>query len=111
MMNLITNAIAATSATTAAPESAGMGTYIYLIAIVAMLYFMVILPQTKRAKAQRQLIASIQKGDEVVTSGGILGKIAEINDDFMTLSIAPAVEITVQKGSVVTSLPKGTLKW
>nr|NIO42480.1 preprotein translocase subunit YajC [Burkholderiales bacterium] len=75
-----------------------------------LLYFLMIRPQAKRAKEHRAMLQALQKGDEVVTSGGTLGKITNIGDQFVTLEIAPTVEIKVQKPSVQTLLPKGTLK-
>ena len=81
-----------------------------LVILILFMYFMVIRPQTKRAKEHRNLVSNLKKGDEVVTAGGILGKIDEISDDFITLTIAEKTNIKVQKGSVSGFVPKGTLK-
>ena len=74
------------------------------------MYFLVIRPQSKRAREHRNLIADLQTGDEVLTSGGILGKIIKIADNFVILKIAENVEVKVQKSAVVMNLPKGTEK-
>lgn len=79
-------------------------------AIFVLFYFMLIRPQNQRAKAQRNLLASLQKGDEVIVSGGILGKIVELNEQYIKLSIAEGCEVNVQRQAVNTVLPKGTLK-
>lgn len=71
---------------------------------------MIIRPQMKQAKEQRNMIAALQKGDEVVTSGGIVGKVTKVTDAFITLEIATNTEITVQKHAIQSALPKGTIK-
>jgi preprotein translocase subunit YajC len=71
---------------------------------------MIIRPQMKAAKEQRNMIAALQKGDEVITSGGIVGKVSKVTDAFVTVEIAANTEITVQKQSVQSALPKGTIK-
>ena len=74
------------------------------------MYFFILRPQTKRAKEQRELINNLAKGDEVVTSGGLSGKITKISDDFISLAISDNVEVQMQKNAVTAVLPKGTLK-
>ena len=81
-----------------------------LVLMFVLLYFLLLRPQMKRAKEQKQMIASLQKGDEVVTSGGTLGRITKVSDNYVSVEIAPNVEITVQKPSIQLLLPKGTLK-
>jgi preprotein translocase subunit YajC len=81
-----------------------------LIAMFVLLYFLLLRPQMKRAKEQKQMIASLQKGDEVITSGGTLGRVTKVSDNYISLEIANNVEVTVQKSAVQTLLPKGTLK-
>lgn len=81
-----------------------------LILLFVLLYFLMIRPQAKRAKEHRAMLQALQKGDEVVTGGGALGKINHVGEQFVTLEIAPNVEIKVQKPSIQTVLPKGTLK-
>ena len=83
---------------------------IMLAVFFAVFFFFVIRPQMKRAKDHRTMIASIGKGDEVVTSGGILGRVDEIGDAFIALEIADGVRIKVQKHAISAVLPKGTLK-
>ena len=77
---------------------------------ILIFWLLVLRPQSKRAKEHRELIGGLSKGDEVVTNGGIAGKVTKVADDFLTLEIADGVEIKVQKVAVVTALPKGTLK-
>jgi preprotein translocase subunit YajC len=83
---------------------------IILIVFVAVFYFLLIRPQQKRAKDQQAMLSRLASGDEVVTSGGILGRITEVNDTFITLEVADGVRIKVQKGQISQLMPKGTLK-
>ena len=83
---------------------------VMMIPLIALFYFMIIRPQMKAAKEQRAMIAALQKGDEVITSGGIVGKISKVSDTFVSVEIAPNTEITVQKQAVQSALPKGTIK-
>ncbi|HNC53110.1 MAG TPA: preprotein translocase subunit YajC [Accumulibacter sp.] len=90
-----------------------MGGFMQLLPIILMfvvLYFLMIRPQMKRAKEHKALIEALAKGDEVVTGGGIAGRITRVSDNFLTLEVAEAVEIQVQKQAVTLVLPKGTLK-
>lgn len=80
------------------------------VVIFVLFYFMLIRPQMKRAKEQKKMIAALQKGDEVITTGGVLGKITKVSDQYMSLEIADNVVIQVQKATVQTLLPKGTMK-
>ena len=87
--------------------------YIGLLPIVLMfvlLYFLMIRPQMKRAKEQKQMVEALQKGDEVLAAGGVLGRITEMRDAYVSLEIAPGIEISVQRSAVQTLLPKGTMK-
>ena len=87
--------------------------YIGLLPIVLMfvlLYFLMIRPQMKRAKEAKAMIEALQKGDEVITAGGVLGRITKLSDAYVSLEIAPNTEIAVQKSAVQVLLPKGTLK-
>ncbi len=81
-----------------------------LILIFVVFYFLLIRPQQKRAKEQKAMLGALQKGDEVVTAGGIVGKIGKLTDQYAALEVAPNVEITVQRQSVAQLLPKGTIK-
>jgi preprotein translocase subunit YajC len=74
------------------------------------MYFMMIRPQAKRQKEHRAMIAALAKGDEVVTNGGIAGRVDEVGESFLTIEVAPNVKVKLQKGAVSQVLPKGTLK-
>lgn len=78
--------------------------------LFGVFYFLMIRPQMKRAKEQRSMAAALAKGDEVITTGGLLGRIEDISESFITLEVAPNVKLKLQKGAVTTVLPKGTLK-
>lgn len=81
-----------------------------IVMIFALFYFIVIRPQAKRSKEQKLMIEALQKGDEVVTSGGVLGRVVKISGSYIALEIAANTEINVLKTSIQTLLPKGTLK-
>ena len=85
-------------------------TFLPMIAIVVVFYFLLIRPQQKRAKETKAMLQALQKGDEVVTAGGIVGKISKLTDAYANIEIAPSVEITVQRSAISLLLPKGTLK-
>jgi preprotein translocase subunit YajC len=89
---------------------ADLMTFLPMIAIFVVFYFLLIRPQQKRAKETRAMLDALQKGDEVVTAGGIVGKIAKLTDQYATVEIAPSVEINVQRGAISQILPKGTVK-
>jgi len=81
-----------------------------IVLMFVLLYFMLIRPQMKRAKEHKTMTEALQKNDEVITTGGVLGKITKVGDSYVTLEIASGVEVNVQKGAVQTLLPKGTIK-
>ena len=81
-----------------------------MVLIFAVMYFMVIRPQSKRTKAHRALVAALAEGDEVLASGGIVGRITSVAEQFVTLEVARDVQVKVQRQSVSTVLPKGTIK-
>jgi preprotein translocase subunit YajC len=85
-------------------------TILPLVLIFVVFYFLLIRPQTKRAKEHKEMVAKLATGDEVVTTGGILGKVTGVNDNFVTVEIASGVEIKVQKFQVAQLMPKGTVK-
>jgi preprotein translocase subunit YajC len=87
-----------------------MTTFLPLILMFVVMYFLMIRPQQKRAKEQKQMMDALTKGDEVVTAGGILGKVTKVTETYVTLEVAPNTEVTFQKHAVTTLLPKGTLK-
>jgi len=84
--------------------------FLPLIGIVVIFYFLLIRPQTKRAKEQKIMRDALQKGDEIIISGGELGRVVSAGEHYITMELAPNVEITVLKSSIQTLLPKGTLK-
>jgi preprotein translocase subunit YajC len=81
-----------------------------LVLIFAVFYFLLIRPQNKRQKEHKEMVANIAVGDEVVTAGGVLGKIIEIKEQFLRLQIADGVEVKVQRHTIGTVMPKGTIK-
>jgi len=85
-------------------------TFLPMIAIFVVFYFLLIRPQQKRAKETKAMLEALQKGDEVITAGGIVGKISKLNDQYAAVEIAPNVEISVQRGAISQLLPKGTIK-
>lgn len=93
----------------AAPEGGLLG-FIPLILIFVIFYFLIIRPQVKRAKEHKKLTESVAKGDEVVTGGGLLGKVTDVSDNFVTLEISEGIEVKVQRQSVASLVPKGTIK-
>ncbi|MEY3183107.1 MAG: hypothetical protein RLZ35_1092 [Pseudomonadota bacterium] len=99
-------------ADTAGPNgmSGAMSQLVLLGGFFAIFYFFILRPQNKRAKAHRDLLAQLSKGDEVTTNGGILGKVTRVADDFLLLMVAEGVEIRVQKQAVAHVMPKGTFK-
>jgi preprotein translocase subunit YajC len=94
----------------AAGGDAGLMSFLPIILMFVLLYFLMIRPQMKRAKETKAMIEALQKGDEVVTAGGIVGRISKIGEQYVSLEIAPDTEISVQKAAVQMLLPKGTLK-
>jgi preprotein translocase subunit YajC len=88
----------------------GMMSFLPLIAMFAVLYFIMIRPQIKRQKEHRKMLAAIAKGDEVVTSGGLVGEVVKISDAYIGIEIADKVEVTAQKNAVTAILPKGTFR-
>ena len=94
----------------AAPGGSDLMTFLPMIAIFVVFYFLLIRPQQKKAKEAKAMLEALQKGDEIVTAGGLLGKISKLNDQYATIEIAPNTEITVQRQAVSQLLPKGTIK-
>lgn len=109
MSFFISNAYAA-AAPTAAPGGDPMTGMLFFIGMIVIFYFLLIRPQQKRAKEHRKMVEAIGKGDEVVTNGGVLGKIVEVGEQYLTLEIADGVNIKLQRNAVATVLPKGSLK-
>lgn len=105
-----TAAPAASAANGATPQGGGFGTLIFLGLFFVFFYLFFFRPQTKRAKEHRNMISKLTVGDEIITSGGILGVITKLGDNFADIEIADGVQIKVQKGTISASVPKGTLK-
>jgi len=101
--------VIAQAAPAAAPGNP-LVTFLPLIGLFVVFYFLMIRPQMKRQKEQRAMISALAKGDEVVSNGGIAGRIDEVGESFLTIEIATGVKIKLQKGAVSQVLPKGTLK-
>ncbi len=108
-MSFFIPAAVAQTAEGAAPMGGGFE-WIFLIGFLVIFYLMIWRPQAKRAKEHKNLIGGLSVGDEVVTGGGILGKVRKVTDEFIVLEVGDGQELKFQKGAVVAALPKGTLK-
>ncbi len=109
---LISEAFAQAAPAAAAASDSPLGNITGMLPIILMfvvLYFVMIRPQMKRQKEAKAMIDALAKGDEVVTSGGLLGRISKIGESYLTVEISNGVEIQVQRGAVVQVLPKGTV--
>ncbi len=104
----ITNAYAQSAASGFSLDS--MGSFLPILLMFVVLYFLMIRPQQKKQKEQRDMLSALSAGDEVLTAGGIVGKITKVSENFITLEIAEGTEIIVQKASVVSMLPNGTIE-
>jgi len=100
----------ATTASTAAAQSESPYSMIMIVAIFVLFYFMLIRPQSKRAKQHKDLVSNLKKGDEIITAGGMLGKVVSLDEQYIKLSVSQGAEIVLQKSSVTTVLPKGTIE-
>lgn len=96
----------------AAPAQQGpdLASFLPLIILFAVFYFLLIRPQLKQAKQHKKLVSELAKGDEIATSGGLLGKIKDVGDNFILVEITKETEVKIQKNAVSAVLPKGTLK-
>lgn len=93
-----------------AQEPSLLASLMPLIILVVLFYFLLIRPQMKRAKEHRNLVSNLEKDDEVVTGGGIVGRIIEANEQYLTVEIAEGTQVKVQRDTVTSVLPKGTMK-
>ena len=100
----------AQTAGAAADPMGGMMQLLPMILMFVVLWFLMIRPQMKKAKEHKALLAGLAKGDEVVTGGGLLGKVTKVADSYITVEIAAVTEVVVQKPSITLVLPKGTMK-
>ena len=108
----ISQAFAQAPAPAAAPESflGSLGSMLPLLLMFVVLYFVMIRPQMKRQKEHKAMIEALQKGDEVVCGGGLIGRVAKLGETFVHVEVASGVEIQVQRSAIVQVLPKGTFK-
>lgn len=106
----MTDALAQSAASPVSPQASGYSQILILLGFVVIFYLLLWRPQAKRAKEHRQLMASLAIGDEVTTTGGIVGKITRLEGDLVSLKVAENVEIHFQKAAVSSVLPKGTIK-
>ena len=93
-----------------AGAEAGFASLVPLILIFVIFYFLLLRPQMKRAKEHKQMVSALAKGDEVVTNGGLLGRVTKLDENFLTIEIAEGVQVKVQRNAIASLLPKGTLK-
>lgn len=107
MSFLISDAMAQTAPAVQQPGFEGM---LFPLGILIFFYFLFIRPQAKRNKEQKQMLSALTKGAEVVTSGGILGKVAELDDNFVKLEVSDNSFIQVQRHAIASMMPKGTYK-
>ncbi len=91
-------------------DSGSLMSLLPLIGIFVIFYLLLIRPQSKRAKEQKLMIKALQRGDEIISGGGVLGLITNVNESYVIVEIAPNIEVTVAKSAIQTLLPKGTLK-
>ena len=105
---LISNAFAQSAP--AGDAAGGLMSFIPLILMFVVLYFIMIRPQMKRQKEMKVMLEALAAGDEVITVGGILGKVTAVKDQYVTLELVPGTEVQMQKNAVTSVLPKGTIK-
>jgi preprotein translocase subunit YajC len=93
-----------------APQGGGIENILLILGMFAVLYFLMIRPQMKRAKEHKTMVDGIQKGDEIVTVGGILARVGKVDEQYLTVIIASGVEVQMQRSAIQVVLPKGTIK-
>jgi preprotein translocase subunit YajC len=94
----------------AGSQGGGIEQLVLFGGLFVLMYFMLIRPQQKRAKEHKRLVTALAKGDELVTNGGLLGRVRKVGESFLTVEIADGIEVKIQKQSVATLVPKGTFK-
>ena len=103
--------IPAAHAAGGAPSAGGIPPDVFIIVAFALVfYFIIWRPQSKRAKEHKDLVGSISKGDEIITNGGLIGKVVKVDEQFLVMEVADGVELKMQKHAVTAALPKGTIK-
>ena len=109
LLDLLISPAAAQAAGAAAAPSP-VPSIVMMVALFGIMYFLMIRPQMKRAKEHRELTGKLAKGDEVITNGGIAGRVDELGESFISVEIADGVKVKMQRAAIVAVLPKGTLK-
>ncbi|PWV59041.1 preprotein translocase subunit YajC [Plasticicumulans acidivorans] len=109
MSFFIADAMAQTAAAAEGPMGA-VGQFLPLIVIMVAFYFILLRPQQKRAKEHKTMLEALKKGDEVVTGGGVIGRVIEVGENFVAVEVADGVQVKVQRGAISSLLPKGTVK-
>ena len=107
-MNFFTEAYAQAASTASGSDT--LMQFLPLIFIFVVFYFILIRPQSKRAKEHARMLTTLTRGDEVVTNGGLLGKITEVGENFFQLEVADTLQVKVQKQAIASLMPKGTIK-
>ena len=93
-----------------AQAPSAMGTLLFPLVLIAVFYFLLIRPQQKRAKEHRQMVEALSAGDEIVTNGGLLGKVTEVGEQFLSVELGPNQTVRLQRNAVAAIVPKGTVK-
>ena len=106
----INEAWAQTASSTAKTGGLDLVSFLPIAGMIVLMYFLLIRPQQKKAKDLREMLAALQKGDEIVTAGGVLGSVTKLDENYATVEIAKSVEIRVQRSAIQSVLPKGTIK-
>ena len=109
VLNVIISNVHAEEASRAS-QNAGIIDFVPLILIFVVFYFMLIRPQMKRTKEHKALVEALAKGDEVITNGGLVGRVADLGENFVLVEVAAGTEVKIQRQAVTTILPKGTIK-
>ena len=110
LLDLFISPAAAQAAGTAGASPSPVPSIVMMLALFGVMYFLMIRQQMKRAKEHRELISKLAKGDEVITNGGIAGRVDDLGENFITVEIAEGVRVKLQRSAIVAVLPKGTLK-
>ena len=105
----ISNAFAQTAGAASGSESP-LGSMFFLVLMFVVMYFIMIRPQMKRQKEHKAMIEAVAKGDEVVTTGGVLGRVTKMGESILSIEVASGVELQIQRSAVVQVLPKGSIK-
>ncbi|MDR2196119.1 MAG: preprotein translocase subunit YajC [Gallionellaceae bacterium] len=93
-----------------AAEAGGLAGFLPLFLVIVVFYFLILRPQQKRSKEQKAMISALQKGDEIVVAGGLLGRVVKVDENYVSIEVADGVTVQAQKSAVLTVLPKGTVK-